>query len=91
MRYTVKIAVAHMLVSVGLALGKNVSEILQGMHPGLVGVHLDFILGHLLFLVVAALVHLSDKVEHFGFLQDDDIDGLALLLLLVELTAKVMM
>jgi hypothetical protein len=58
------------------------------MHPGLVGIHLHLELGHLLFHVVVALEHLSNEVECFGFFRDDDIDGLALLLLFVELMAK---
>jgi hypothetical protein len=77
-----------MIISVGLAMGKKFGETLQGMHPGLVGIHLHFLLGHLLFHVVVALVHLSNKMECFGFFQDDDVDGLALLLLFVELTAE---
>ncbi len=58
------------------------------MEPGLVDFCLHFVLGHLFFGVVVALVHLTNKVEGFGFFQDDDIDVLALLLLFVELTAK---
>ncbi len=88
MHRTVKTAVGRMILSVGLALGKTLGEILQGMHPGFVGICLHFILGHLLFSVVVALVHLSSKVECFGSLKDDDVDGLALLLLFVELTAE---
>ncbi len=58
------------------------------MEPGLVDVCLNYVLGHLFFGVVVALVHLPNKVEGFGFVQDDDVDVLALLLLFVELTAK---
>jgi hypothetical protein len=58
------------------------------MKPGLVDVGLHFVLGHLVFGVVVALVHLPDKVEGFGFVQDDYVDGLALLLLFVKLMAK---
>jgi hypothetical protein len=58
------------------------------MEPGLVDVGLYFVLGHLVLGVVVALVHLPNKVEGFGFIQDDDVDGLALLLLFVKLTAK---
>jgi hypothetical protein len=58
------------------------------MEPGLDGVCLQFVLGHLFFGVVVALVHLTNKVEGFGFVQDDDIDVLALLLLFVKLMAK---
>jgi hypothetical protein len=54
----------------------------------LLNVCLHFVLGYLFFGVVVALVHLTNKVEGFGFFQDDDIDVLALLLLFVELTAK---
>jgi hypothetical protein len=57
------------------------------MEPGLVYVRLNFILGHLFFGVVVALVHLTNKVEGFGFF-GDDVDVLALLLLFVELMAK---
>ncbi len=89
--HTVKTAVGHTIVSVGLALGKTFGEILQGMKPGLVGIRLHFVLGHLFFGVVVALVHLSGKVKCFGFFQDDDIDVILLLLLFVELTAKVIM
>ncbi len=46
--------------------------------PGLVDVGLHFVLGHLVFGVVVALVHLPNKVDGFGFVQDDDVDGLAL-------------
>jgi hypothetical protein len=58
------------------------------MKPGLGDARLHFVLGHLFFGVVVALVHLTKKVEGFGFIQDDDIDVLALLLLFVELKAK---
>jgi hypothetical protein len=58
------------------------------MEPGLVNVRLHFILSHLFFGVVVALLHLTNEVEGFGFFQDDDIDVLALLLLFVELMAK---
>jgi hypothetical protein len=58
------------------------------MEPGLVDVCLHFTLGHLFFGVVVALVHLTNKVEGFGFFQYDDVDVLALFLLFVELTAK---
>jgi hypothetical protein len=85
---TAKTAVGRTIISVGLALGKKFGEILQGMHPGLVGVRLYFVLGHSLFCVVVALLHFSNKVQCFGFFQDDDIDDLALLLLFVELTAE---
>jgi hypothetical protein len=57
------------------------------MVPGLVDVGLP-LLGHWVFGVVVALVHLPNKVEGFGFIRDDDVDGLALFLLLVKLTAK---
>ncbi len=77
-----------MVVPVGLTLGKEFGEKLQCVCLHLVCVHLHFILGHLLLHIVVALVHLSNKVEHFGFLQDDDLDVLALLLVFVELTAK---
>jgi hypothetical protein len=91
-RLTVKAAVGHTVVSVGLALGEKFDEKLEDMEPGLIYVHLHFVLSHLLFGVVVALVHLSNKVEGFGlFQEDDDIDVLALLLLLVELIAKMMM
>jgi hypothetical protein len=40
-----------------LAMGKKFGEILQGMHPDLVGVRLHFVLGRLLFRVVVALDH----------------------------------
>jgi hypothetical protein len=42
----------------------------------------------LFFGVVVALVHLTNKVEGFGFVKDDDVDVLAYLLLFVELMAK---
>ncbi len=58
------------------------------MEPGLVDVHLHFVLGHLFFGVVVAFVKSTNNVEDFGFFLDDNIDVLALLLLLVELTAK---
>ncbi len=58
------------------------------MEPGLVDVGLHFVLGHLVFGVVVALVHLPNKVEGLGFVQDDDVDGLALLLLFVKLMTK---
>jgi hypothetical protein len=58
------------------------------MKPGLVDVGLHFVLGHLFFSVVVALVHLPNKVEGFGFIQDDDVDVLALFLLFVKLTAE---
>jgi hypothetical protein len=58
------------------------------MKPGHVDVSLHFVLGHLFFSVVVALVHLPGKVEGFGFVQDDDVDVLALLLLFVKQTAK---
>ncbi len=58
------------------------------MEPGLVDVGLYLVLGHLVFGVVVTLLHLPNKVEGFGFIQDDDIDGLALLLLFIKLTAK---
>ncbi len=58
------------------------------MEPGLVEVYLHFVLVHLFFGVVVALAHLTNKVEGFNFIQYDDIDVLALLLLFVELTAK---
>jgi hypothetical protein len=59
------------------------------MKPGLVDTSLNFVLGNLFFGVVVALVHLTNKVEGFGFFQDDDVNVLAFLLLFVELTAKV--
>jgi hypothetical protein len=49
------------------------------MEPGLVDVCLHFVSGHLFFGVVVALVHLINKVEGFGFIQDEDVDVLALL------------
>ncbi len=58
------------------------------MEPGLVDVGLNFVLGHLVFGDVVALVHLPNKVEGFGFVQDDDVDGLALFLLFVKLMVK---
>jgi hypothetical protein len=58
------------------------------MDPGLVDVGLHFVLGHLILGVVVVLVHLPNKVEGFGFVQDDDVYVLALLLLSVKLTAK---
>ncbi len=58
------------------------------MEPGLVDVCLHFVLGHLFFSVVVALVYLTNKVEDFGFFQDDDLDVLPLCLLFVELMAK---
>ncbi len=58
------------------------------MEPGLVDVGLHFVLGHLFFGVVFALVHFPNKVEGFGFVRDDDVDVLALLLLFVKLMAK---
>jgi hypothetical protein len=58
------------------------------MEPGLVDASLHFVLGHLVFGVVVTLVHLPNEVEGFGFVQDDDVDGLALVLLFVKLTAK---
>ncbi len=58
------------------------------MKPGLVDVRLHFVLDHLFFGVIVALVHLTNKVECFGFFCDDDVDVLALLLLFVELMAK---
>jgi hypothetical protein len=57
------------------------------MEPGLLDVGLHFLLGHLFFGVVVALVHLPNKVEGFGFVRDDDVDVLALLMLFVMLTA----
>ncbi len=77
-----------MIVSVGLALGKKFGEKLQGTEPDLVDVCLHFVLGHLFFDVVVALVHLTNEVVDFGFFQDDDVDVLAPLLLFVELTVK---
>jgi hypothetical protein len=71
-----------------LALGKKFGEELLGMEPDLVDVCLHFVLGHLFFGVVIALVRLANKMEGFGFAQDDDVDVLALLLLFVMLTAK---
>ncbi len=87
-RHTVKTAFGRTIVSVGLALGKRFGEKLQGMEPGFVDVSLHFVLGHLFFGVIVVLVHLTNKVECFGFFQDDEVDILALLLLFVELTAK---
>ncbi len=87
-RCTVKTAVGHTIVSVGLALGKKFGEKLQGMKPGLVDVRLHFVLGHLFFGVVVALVHLTNGAECFGFFLDDDVDILALLLLCFELMAE---
>jgi hypothetical protein len=58
------------------------------MEPDLVYVQLNFVLGHLFFGVVVPIVHLTNKVEGFGFFGDDDVDVLALLLLFVELRAK---
>ncbi len=54
---TVETAVGRTIVSVGLVLGEKFGEILQGMKPGLVGFRLHFVLGHLFFGVVVALVH----------------------------------
>ncbi len=85
---TVKTAVVRTIISIGLALGKNFGEKLEGMKPGLVDIHLHFVLGHLFFGVVVALVHLINKLECFGFFQDDDVNVLTLLLLFVELRAK---
>jgi hypothetical protein len=85
---TVETTVGHMIVSVGLALGKKFGEKLQGMELSLVDIRLHLVLGHLFFGVVVSLVHLTNKVECFGFFRDDDVDVLALLLLFVELTAK---
>ncbi len=48
------------------------------MEPGLVDVGLHFVLGHLVFGVVVVLVHLANEVEGFSFIQDDDVDSLAL-------------
>ncbi len=59
--------------------------------PGLVDVGLHFVLGNLVFGVVLALVHLPNDVEGFGFIRDDDVDGLALFLMFFKLTAKMMM
>jgi hypothetical protein len=58
------------------------------MEQGLVDVCLHFVSGGLFFGVVDALVHLTNEVEGFGFIQDDDIDVLALLLFFVKLMAK---
>ncbi len=58
------------------------------MEQGLVDICMHFVLGHMFFGIVVALVHLTNKLEGFGFFQDDDIDVLALLLLFVELTAE---
>jgi hypothetical protein len=58
------------------------------MEPGLVDIRLHFVLGHSFFGVLVALAHLTNKVEGFGFFQDDDIGVLALLLLFVDLTTK---
>jgi hypothetical protein len=46
------------------------------MEPGLVDVGLHAVLGHLFFGVVVALVHFTNKVEDFCFIQDDDNDVL---------------
>jgi hypothetical protein len=59
------------------------------MEPGLVDVGLYFILDHLVFGVVVALVHLPNKVEGFGFVRDDDVDGLDWLgVMLVDFKSK---
>ncbi len=58
------------------------------MEPGLAGVCLLFVLFHLFFGAVVALVHFPNEVEGFSFVRDDDVDVLALFLLFVNLTAK---
>jgi hypothetical protein len=54
------------------------------MEPGLVDVGLPFLLGHLAFGVVIALVHLPNKVKGFGYVRDDNVDGLALFVVVCQ-------
>ncbi len=44
--------------------------------------------GHLLLGEIVALIHLSDKVEGFGFIGNDDVDRLAFFLMFVGLVSE---
>ncbi len=78
--HAVKSAVGHLVVSIRLSLGIELHEVLQSEGPFFFLVYEHFIFCHLFFGEIVALVHLPNKVEGFGLLGDDAIDGLAFFL-----------
>ncbi len=88
MSHDLESAVCCFVVAVGLAEGEQLREVSKCFVPDFVCIQEDLVLGHLLLGEVAALVHLPNKVESFCFVGNDDIDCLALFLLLGELLAK---
>jgi hypothetical protein len=75
----VESAVGRTVVSIRLSLGIELREALQSEGPCFVLVNKHFIFCHLFFGEIVSLIHLPNK-EGFGFLGDDDIDGLAFFL-----------
>ncbi len=88
MRRALESAVCCFVVAIGLAEGEQIREVGKCFVPDFVRIREDLIFGHLLLGEVVALVHLPNKVEGFGFVGDDDVDCLAIFLLLGELLAK---
>ncbi len=61
-------------------VGVELHEVLQSEGPCFVIVNKHFIFCHLFFSEIVTLVHFPNKVEGFGLLGDDDIDGITLFL-----------
>ncbi len=78
--HAVESIVGCTVISIRLLLGVELHEVLQSEGPCFVVVDKHFIFCHLFFGEIVALVHFPKKVEGFGLLGDDDLDGLAFFL-----------
>ncbi len=86
--YAFDSTVCSMVITVHYALSTELGEVCKCGFPRFGGVRPHLVPGHLLFREVVALVHLARKINVFGLVSNDNVDGLAFLFLFCQLAAE---